>query len=82
MLTSRAFWSRCCHRPERPGPKLRLAAPLLRPTARTFSGGPGTPPPFRHLRALKDERERALLRESGNMPGKRRRGAGRQTLPR
>jgi hypothetical protein len=38
--------------------------------------------PFRLLRTLKDGSELVLLRESGNMPGKRRRDAGDRTLPR
>jgi hypothetical protein len=38
--------------------------------------------PFRQLRTLKDGSELVLLRESGNMLGKRRRDAGDKTLPR
>jgi hypothetical protein len=38
--------------------------------------------PFRHLRTLKDGSELVLLRESGNMLGKRRREAGDRTLAR
>ena len=38
--------------------------------------------PFRHLRTLKDGSELVLLRESGNMLGKRRKEAGDRTLAR
>ena len=38
--------------------------------------------PFRQLRTLKDGSELVLLRESGNMLGKRRRDAGDRALPR
>jgi hypothetical protein len=38
--------------------------------------------PFRHLETLKDGSELVLLRESGNMLGKRRRAAGDRALPR
>jgi hypothetical protein len=38
--------------------------------------------PFRQLRTLKDGSELVLLRESGNMLGKRRRDVGNRTLPR
>jgi hypothetical protein len=38
--------------------------------------------PFRHLETLKDGSELVLLRESGNMLGKRRRDAGDRTLDR
>jgi hypothetical protein len=38
--------------------------------------------PFRQLRTLKDGSELVLLRESGNMLGRRRREAGDKTLPR
>jgi hypothetical protein len=38
--------------------------------------------PFRQLRTLKDGSGLVLLRESGNMPGRRRKDAGDKTLPR
>jgi IS4 transposase len=38
--------------------------------------------PFRQLRTLKDGSELVLLRESGNMLGRRRKEAGDRTLPR
>jgi hypothetical protein len=38
--------------------------------------------PFHQLQTLEDGSELVLLRESGNMPGRRRKDAGDRTLPR
>jgi hypothetical protein len=58
-------------------PKLRVVALLLSQAQNSARAVP-----FRLLRVLKDGSELVLLRESGNMLGKRRHGAGNRTLAR